>query len=124
MELNTSTLMMGFFVIALAGSIWKIWAFMPNKQLIDDDTTPESQAKLEVVLLKVIHETEGKLNEKELFEAILIDEEFDKELFWRFNLNKHINLLNAYYAKVEDVDCIEAIYISRKDENRELKKIN
>ena len=113
MELDTSTLMMGFFVIALIGSIWKIWAFMPNKQLVDDDTTPEAQAKLEAVMLKVIYKTEGKLNEKELFEAMQMDEEFDKELFWRFNLNKHINLLNAYYAKTPNVDSIEAIHKAR-----------
>ena len=110
MELNTSTLMLGSFIIMLVASIWKIWAFLPNKQLADDDTTQEAQAKLEAVMLKVIYEKEGKLNEKELFEAMQIDEEFDKELFWRFNLNKHINLLNAYYAKVPNVDSIEAIY--------------
>ena len=110
MELNTSTLMLGSFIIMLVVSVWKLWAFMPSKQLADDDTTPEAQEKLEAVMLKVIYETEGKLNEKELFEAIQIDEEFDKELFWRFNLNKHINLLNAYYAKVPNVDSIETIY--------------
>ena len=110
MQLNTSTLMLGSFVIMLVVSVWKLWAFMPTKQLVDDDTTSEAQEKLEAVMLKVIDETEGKLNEKELFEAMQIHEEFDKELFWRFNLNKYFNLLNAYYIKTEDIESIEGIY--------------
>ena len=86
---------------------------MPNKQLVDDDTTQEAQAKLEAVMLKVIYEKEGKLNEKELFEAMQADEEFDKKLFWRFNLNKLTHFLNAYYAKIPNTNNIESIYKNR-----------
>ena len=54
MELDTSTLMMIFFIIFLVISIWKIYAFLPNKQLEDDDTTEESKIDLTNVMLKTI----------------------------------------------------------------------
>ena len=113
MELSTSTIMLGFFIILLVLSIWKIWAFLPNEQLADDDTTPEAQAKLEALMLKVIDKKKGMLNEQELFEAMKADEEFDKKLFWRFNPNKLSHLLHAYYAKVANVDNIKSIYKTR-----------
>ncbi len=110
MQLSISTIMLGFFIILLVLSIWKIWAFLPNKQLADDDTTQEAQEKLEALMLKVIHEHQGKLSEKELFEAMHADSNFDKKLFWRFNLNKLIHLLQSYYAKNENISDIESIY--------------
>lgn len=110
MELDTSTIMLGFFIILLVLSIWKIWAFLPNKQLEDDDTTQEAQQKLETLMLKVLYENKGKLSEKELFEAMKTDSNFDKKLFWRFNLNKLSHLLQSYYAKNDDMYDIHSVY--------------
>ena len=110
MELSTSTIMLGFFIILLVLSIWKIWAFLPNKQLADDDTTQEAQEKLEALMLKVIQEHQGKLSEKELFEAMKTDSNFDRKLFWRFNPNKLTHLLQRFYAKHKNVYDIKSIY--------------
>ena len=37
-ELETSTLMMIVFIVALIISVWKIYVFLLNEQLPDDDT--------------------------------------------------------------------------------------
>ena len=110
MKIDVSTLMMLAFIVSLVGGIWKIWAFMPNKELADDDTTPQAQAKIEALMLKVIADHKGKLSEKELFNAIVADESFDKKLFWRFNQNKLTHLLQSYYAKHPSLDSIASIY--------------
>ena len=110
MELNVSNIMLGFFILLLIISILKIWAFLPNKQLSDDDTTQEAQQKLETLMLKVVQEHKGELNEKELFEAMKTDESFDKKLFWRFNPNKLTHLLHNYYAKSDTTYDIQSIY--------------
>jgi membrane protein implicated in regulation of membrane protease activity len=94
MKLDTSTWMMLFFIFFLIISIWKIWAFLPNKQLADDDKTEESTAELKRLLMKIIKEKKGKITLEELFHAISTDEEFDSKLFWRFNLNRLKQLLN------------------------------
>jgi hypothetical protein len=110
MDFDTSTIMMVFFIIALVVSIWKIYAFLPNKQLEDDDTTDDAQAKLERIMLKVIKIHEGKLNNEELFFKIQEDEDFDSEAFWRFNHNKLNQLLGKYYIKHPDTSSILDIY--------------
>ena len=110
MELDTSTLMLIFFVLFLTASIWKIWAFLPNEQLKDDDKTEASEEELISCILKVIQKTEGKLNEKELFVAIKDDESFDKKHFWRFNEYRLIQILRAYYVKYPDTQSISDIY--------------
>ena len=114
MEIDTSTWMLIFFVISLVASIWKIWAFLPNKALADDDKTEESQKELLRVMLKVIKEHQGKLDEKELFLQITEDESFDSKLFWRFNLNRLKQLLNAYYIENPKSTTIEEIYENLK----------
>jgi hypothetical protein len=92
LELNTSTIMMLIFVFAFVISMWKIYAFLPNKQLTDDDTTPTAQAELLKIILKYLDKE--NVNTKELVEKVKNDEEFDKEHFWRFNENKLIQILN------------------------------
>ena len=110
MELDTSTLMMIFFVIFLVLSIWKIYAFLPNKQLEDDDKTKEAQSELIRLMLKVIKDKKGKVDNKELFFAIIEDNEFDSKLFWRFNHNRLNQLLNQYYIKNPHAKSITDIY--------------
>jgi len=113
MELDTSTLMLIFFILFLTASIWKIWAFLPNEQLKDDDTTDESQEKLLECMLDVIKKAKGELEPSELLLAMQEDEKFDKEKFWRFNLNKLNHLLQTYYTSHEGVSTIKDIYKRR-----------
>jgi len=110
MELDTSTLMLIFFVLFLIASIWKIWAFLPNKQLEDDDTTPQSQEELLQCMLCVIQDNRGNLSEQELLKAMQEDNNFDSEKFWRFNLNKLKHLLQTYYDKNQGISNIMEIY--------------
>jgi hypothetical protein len=110
MELETSTIMMIFFIIALIISIWKIYMFLPNKQLADDDTTKEAQEKLLTLTLKVIKNSSEDLDLNKLFEKIVNDESFNKEQYWRFNQNKLNQLLNSYYLKNPHAKCIADIH--------------
>jgi len=112
MDLSLSTWMLLAFVIGMILSIWKLWAFMPNKQLKDDDTTQASQNELLQLILKVIKQSDGNLNEKELYEKVTGDTGFDKEHFWRFNENKLKQLLNIHYIKNPDTKSIKDIHKS------------
>ncbi|MDD3476239.1 MAG: hypothetical protein PHI38_05175 [Sulfurimonas sp.] len=94
--MQTSTMMMIFFILLLIVSIWKIYAFLPNEQLLDDDTTKEAQNTLKELMIKVIKENSADIDSKKLFELMINDAEFDKERFWRFNQNKLNNLLSKY----------------------------
>jgi len=115
MELNTSTLMMIFFIVSLIISIWKIYAFLPNKELKDDDTTKESIDELKKLILKVIKDSDGKLNHKELCQKVKEHSEFDSEHFWRFNQNKLRQILNIHFIENPHLSSIEEIH---KDLNR------
>jgi hypothetical protein len=112
MDVSLSTWMLLAFVIGMILSIWKLWAFMPNKQLKDDDTTQASQNELLQLILKVIKQSDGSLNEKELYEKVTGDTAFDKEHFWRFNENKLKQLLNIHYIKNPDTKSIKDIHKS------------
>jgi hypothetical protein len=67
LEFSTATWMLLFFILFLVISIWKISAFLPNKLLADDDKTQEATQELEKLMLKIILEKEGLLDEKEFF---------------------------------------------------------
>jgi len=110
MNFSTSTLMMIFFIIFLILSIWKIYAFLPNKQLEDDDSTDDAQEEILRLTIKVIKENKGQLNNEQLFFKIQEDEEFDNKAFWRFNHNKLNQLLNKYYLKNPNASSILDIY--------------
>jgi hypothetical protein len=99
--MQTSTMMMIFFVLLLIVSIWKIYAFLPNEQLLDDDTTKEAQNTLKELMIKVIKENSADIDSKKLFELMINDAEFDKERFWRFNQNKLNNLLSKYQQETK-----------------------
>jgi hypothetical protein len=110
MDLDTSTLMMIFFILVLIISILKIYVFLPNKQLEDDDTTKESKEELMQTILKIIKDSDENLTESELFKRVNNDKNFNEELFWRFNLNKLKQLLNLYYIMYPDTSSIKDIY--------------
>ena len=93
MKLDLQTLMALFFVLFLIISIWKIWAFLPNKQLEDDDRTPEAEAKLRSILDAVLHESKEEISNEEIFESMKQHKDFDSKLFWRFNRNRLNHLL-------------------------------
>ncbi len=110
MEFSTSTLMMIFFIIFLVISIWKIYAFLPNKELADDDTTESSKKELTNIMLKTIARSDGNLSVDGLLIKIEESEDFDSQKYWRFNKNKLNQLLNAYYIKHPHTKSIEEIY--------------
>lgn len=90
MELETSTWMLIFFLLSFTISMWKVYAFLPNKALADDDTTKEAQEELIKIVKKHMN---TNISSKELLELIKNDEGFDEKHFWRFNENKLNQLL-------------------------------
>jgi len=114
MEFDVSTLMMIFFVIFMIISMWKIYAFLPNKQLADDDTTPQATKDLLHLMLRTIELHEGKLSNVELFEKMQENDEFDSQKFWRFNLNRLNQLLQKYYIQNPETSTILDIYKTMK----------
>ena len=110
MEFDTSTLMMIFFILFLTVSIWKIYAFLPNKELEDDDTTEESKKDLTNIMLKTIKNSDGKLSIDELFVKFEECEDFDSQKYWRFNKNRLNQLLTSYYLQNPHTKTIEDIY--------------
>ena len=110
MEFETSTLMMIFFIIILVVSLWKIYAFLPNEQLADDDKTKESQEELTNLVLQVIKNTNADISLSELFQKVKSDESFDEKHYWRFNQNRLNQLLNNYYIKHPHINNIADIY--------------
>jgi hypothetical protein len=83
---------------------------LPEKQLADDDTTEKATAALEALMIKIIRQNRGEIDEKSLFFEMSKDEDFDSKLFWRFNLNRLKHLLSTYYAKYPNTSSIGDIY--------------
>lgn len=110
MKFDTSTWMMIFFIIILVVSIWKIYAFLPNKELADDDTTEESKKDLTNIMLNAIKHSDGKLSVDQLLVKLEESEEFDSQRYWRFNKNRLNQLLNAYYTEHPHTQSIEDIH--------------
>ena len=94
MELDLSAWMLILFIILLVLSIWKIYAFLPNKALEDDDTTQDSYDELVKLMIQVIKKNSEDIDAKNLYIKITEDENFDKKHFWRFNQNRLNHLLN------------------------------
>ena len=109
-EISISTLMMVFFIILLIISMWKIYAFLPNKQLADDDTTKESQEELIKIMLESIKNSKESPTISELFKAMKNDENFDEKHYWRFNENKLKQLLHHYFMINGNLKSIDDIY--------------
>ncbi|MFA6197363.1 MAG: hypothetical protein WC656_12065 [Sulfurimonas sp.] len=99
MDFTIATWMMLFFILFMIVGMWKVYAFLPNKKLADDDTTKESQEELMRLMLKTIQNSDEKLTQEDLFRKIKEDEDFDKKHFWRFNQNRLNQLLELYFLQ-------------------------
>ncbi|QOY53490.1 hypothetical protein HUE88_10425 [Candidatus Sulfurimonas baltica] len=114
MEFDISTLMIVFFIILFVISMWKIYAFLPNEQLEDDDTTQESKEELTKLVLHVIKSNSAELSLDELYEKIKSSENFNEKHYWRFNKNRLNIILNSYYIKYPHAKSIADIYENLK----------
>ena len=114
MDIDLSTVMMAAFIIFMVLGVWKIYAFLPTKQLADDDKTAESEYELTKLMINVIKKNKGELDNKTLFLKMQEDENFDSTLFWRFNHNRLNQLLTQYYIKNPEFSTIEDIFKSCK----------
>jgi len=110
MKLDLSSWMLILFIILFVLSVWKIYAFLPNKPLADDDTTKESQEELLSIIIDVIKKNSADISSKELYEKVIKDTKFDVKKFWRFNQNRLNQLLNRYYIENKEINSISDIY--------------
>jgi len=88
--------MMAAFIGGLALSLYKVYLFLPQKPLADDDTTSESVELLERIMKE--SNKEG-MSEEGLYEQMLTHPEFDPKHFWRFNENRLRHLIEHYRLK-------------------------
>jgi hypothetical protein len=109
MEFDTSTWMMIAFVIAMVLSMWKMYPFLVNKTLEDDDTGEDSYEYLVAHMYKVLKQSNTVPSVKELHIIMIEHEEFDKKKFWRFNQNKLQQLLHRHYNDNPHLNSIEDI---------------
>jgi len=91
-------IMMGAFIVALGLSVWKLYYFFPTKPLADDDTTPESIAQLEHIMISVAL-SHPNIDEESLFHKMTEHPEFDPKHYWRFNQNRLRHLIEHYRTK-------------------------
>ena len=89
-------IMMAAFIGGLLLALWKLYAFIPNKPLTDDDTTPQSIALQEKIM---IESNQVAMSEEELYKQMLTHPEFDPKHFWRFNENRLKQLIAHYRLK-------------------------
>lgn len=105
--------MMVAFVLAVGLSGWKLYAFMPNKPLKDDDTNAASTQRLKEIMYEVI--ADGTTEEESIVEKMREHKKFDAEHFWRFNLNRLRQLLNSHYLEHPQHQNTQHIYEHLKE---------
>ncbi len=88
--------MMAAFIGGLALSLYKVYLFLPQKALADDDTTPESVELLERIM---VESNQAGMSEEALYEQMFTHPEFDSKHFWRFNENRLKQLIAHYRLK-------------------------
>jgi len=110
MEISNETWMMIAFVAGTALSIWKMYPFLVNRTLEDDDTGEDAHEHLVSVLHKVLKESDEIPSAKTLHEKIVEHSDFDKERHWRFNLNKLHQLLYKLYAQHPHLNSIDDLH--------------
>ena len=112
-------MMLAAFVAALGISLWKVYAFLPNTPLHDDDTTEEATQKLTALMVRCIVElgdARRPLDTQSLFECMRKHEAFDREHFWRFNPNRLNRLIVRYFTLHPHVSSLEHIYRHEREE--------
>lgn len=94
-------IMMLAFASGLVLMLYKVYLFLPQKPLADDDTTPESIETLERIMVEcnTAHE---HLDEESLFQMMSAHHDFDSKHFWRFNENRLRHLIEHYRLKEPD----------------------
>ena len=85
--------MIGAFIGGLGVAVLKLYLFFPQTPLADDDTTPEAIDGLVKIMLECHREG---LEVQELFEAMIGHPDFDSKRYWRFNLNRLLQLIERY----------------------------
>jgi hypothetical protein len=110
MEFSTSTWMLIAFVAGMILSIWKMYPFLVNRTLEDDDTGEDTHNLLVQIMQNVLQELEEAPDAKTLHAKMKQHKDFDEKKLWRFNLNKLNQLLHIHYAKNPDVNSIEDIH--------------
>lgn len=107
--------MMVMFMLALGFSGWKLYAFMPNQPLDDDDTDVTSVNELKSIMYDVI--SDGELDEQRILSKMKEHPKFNHAHFWRFNHNRLRQLLNAHFLDFPHHETIEHIYkhLSKND---------
>lgn len=106
-------MMMAAFGVALGLSVWKLYAFLPNQPLPDDDTTTEATERLMQLMVRCVielYESDTPLTHQNLFEQMVAHETFDREHFWRFNPNRLNNLVIRYFTLNPRASTLEQIY--------------
>lgn len=101
--------MMVAFVLALLFSGWKLYAFMPNRPLDDDDKTASSEDELKTIMYEVIHA--GETEEEQILTKMKTHPGFDHEHFWRFNHNRLRQLLDRHFLDNPHHKNIEHIHL-------------
>lgn len=91
-------LMMSAFAGALGLSIWKIYLFLPNKPLPNDERDPQSVQKLQQIMVEC-NRINPEMDEETLFQKMSQHNDFDSKYFWRFNLNRLRHLIADYRFK-------------------------
>ena len=115
--MNLETGMMIAFIVALIFSLWKVYAFLPNKPLEDDDRTEEIDALLNSIMITTIVEHCDQCEDvtvNELFEKMKNHHEFDQDRLWRFNPNRLNQLLIQHTIHYPEQDSIVKIYQHHK----------
>ena len=108
--------MMLAFITALILSGWKLYAFLPNKELDDDDTNIEATEELvQLMVACVIENYNSDLTLALLYKHIINHPGFDKEHYWRFNQNRLNHLLSFYYVQNPSTSTLGQIYEAEKN---------
>ena len=107
--------MMLAFLLALGLSGWKLYAFIPNESLDDDDTNATSVKELKAIMYDVI--SDGELDEQRIITKMKEHPAFDHAHFWRFNHNRLKQLLNAHFLDFPHHENIEHIFKHLSDDD-------
>ena len=90
--------MMSGFIGMLVISIAKLYVFLPNKPLPNDERDPQSVEKLQRIMVEC-NQINPNIDTEALFQKMIQHKDFDPKYFWRFNLNRLLHLIEDYRFK-------------------------